>query len=138
MQTFSHFSVLRLFLLVFETCSKTVEMFSEFIINSHLRPKQCLFQQSSIDSQSVMQAGSRGQQPFNLTMPSLLSYQRKLNLTHMPCHYTFLNCLQNKTTRAPWETGSPRPSDNLSLHRTECFPITVACCCFCVSNSTTN
>lgn len=37
---------------VSETCS---EMFSVFIINSHLRPKQCLFQQSSIDSQSATQ-----------------------------------------------------------------------------------
>lgn len=38
-----------------ETCRETVEM---FIINSHhFRPKQCLFQQSSIYSQSDMQWG---------------------------------------------------------------------------------
>lgn len=76
-------------LAVFETCSETVEMFSEFIINSHLRPKQCLFQQSS---QSVMQQGSLGQQPFNFTMPSLLSHKWKLNLTHTSlCPYTILS-----------------------------------------------
>lgn len=93
LQTFTQFSVTSLFLsdllAVFETCRETVEMFSEFIINSHLRPKQCLFQQSS---QSVMQRGSLGQQPFNFTMPSLLSHKWKLNLTHTSlCPYTFLS-----------------------------------------------
>lgn len=132
LQTFTQFSVTSLFLsdllAVFETCRETVEMFSEFIINSHLRPKQCLFQQSS---QSVMQRGSLGQQPFNFTMPSLLSHKWKLNLTHTSlCPHVF----EQRT--APWETGSPRPSDNLLLHRTmtECFPIMVACCCFRVSS----
>ena len=82
-------------LAAFETCSETVEMFSEFIIISHLRPKQCLFQKSIIGSQSVTQRRGGGQQPFNLTMPSLLSHKWKLNLTHTTlCPYKFLNCLQ--------------------------------------------
>lgn len=61
--------------------NRTFEMFSEFIINPHLRPKQCLFWHRDINSQPVMQPQHSRQQPFNLTVPLLRSCEWKLILT---------------------------------------------------------
>lgn len=79
----------------FQPCSKIFKMFFEFIINRHLRPKQCLFQHKDINSQSAMQPQRSGQQPFNLAVPLLRSHEWKLNLTHTAlCPYAFLSRLQ--------------------------------------------
>lgn len=95
-------------------------MFSEFIINRHLRPKQCLFQHRDINSQSVMQPQHSGQQPFNLTAPLLRSREWRLNLTHAArCPYAFFSRLQlygkqeapdlqiTSYFREPWLSTSP-------------------------------
>lgn len=79
----------------FQPCSKIFKMFFEFIINRHLRPKQCLFQHKDINSQSAMQPQRSGQQPFNLMVPLLRSHEWKLNLTHTAlCPYAFFSHLQ--------------------------------------------
>ena len=63
---------------------------------------------------STVSQSCKGQQPFNLAVPS---HKWKLNLTHTTLWpYMFLSCLFNKTATAAWETGSPRPSDNLLLY----------------------
>lgn len=109
--------------------NRTVEMFSEFIINPH--PKQCLFWHRDINSQPVMQPQHSRQQPFNLTVPLLRSCEWKLILTPTALWpYAFLQPLSTV-----WETGSPRPSDNLLFQRTMAgyFPITWDCFCLCMS-----
>lgn len=97
------------------------------------RPKQCLHTvRQSVSHAKVGLRGTTFQPDYALITVSKL--QTKFDsYSAVPLHIFQL-------PTAPWETGSSRPSDNLSLHRTmtECFPVTGVCCCFPVTTNTTD
>lgn len=114
----------------FEPCSRTLEMFSEFIINCHLRPKL------SISARRHKQPVCHATTAFRAT--TFQPDSALVVLLRVEAKFDSRSSVPLRVLQPPaalWETGSPRPSDNLLLQRTmvEYFPITGVVFCFCMS-----
>lgn len=95
----------------FQPYSKILKMFYEFIINRHLRPKQCLFQHKR-HKQPVSHATTAFRATTFQPDGALVTLSREE--AKFDSHGSVpLRVPQPPSTLS--ETGSPRPSDNLLL-----------------------